>query len=121
MVSRLFEPGREFFGKFLNSAGVESLCAVLREILDNTVVYGNRLDGTRKVSGTVQFLGEGEIDISIEDEGEGFENPEFSLSSLSGWRFTDPERSLRITMDTNTIESSRRGTRTSATVRFMTN
>ena len=119
MVDRLWKPGRDYFRNYLESFEVEALCAVLKEILDNAVVHGNRLDVSKRVSGTIQFLGEDKVDVSIEVDGEGFENSEFSLDSLTEWKFSNGQDVIRIKMEITRVPSNDPGVRTTASLRIV--
>lgn len=51
----------------------ERIAVVLRELLSNAVIHGNRRDPARKVRCWIERTPEGPLKITVEDEGAGFD------------------------------------------------
>jgi serine/threonine-protein kinase RsbW len=64
-----------FIHKFLEADGTEvDIEIALREALANAVVHGNHEDPDRRLHVTCRCSAEGEVSITVNDEGRGFDN-----------------------------------------------
>jgi serine/threonine-protein kinase RsbW len=74
MISPFVDQLMRFISRFRgdeNNFGIER---ALREALANAIVHGNREDPHKRVYVKCRCSGDGEVSISVEDEGHGFEN-----------------------------------------------
>jgi len=61
-----------FFLNSLDEPDRDKGLLVLRELLLNAVVHGNRNNKDKKVHWSIAFLPQGGLEIAVEDEGRGF-------------------------------------------------
>jgi serine/threonine-protein kinase RsbW len=74
MISPLVDELMCFIATFRNRDGSEmDIEIALREALANAVVHGNRQDPRKSVHVTCRCTTDGEVSITVEDEGEGFD------------------------------------------------
>jgi serine/threonine-protein kinase RsbW len=74
MISPVVEQLMCFIGKFRNSDGSElDVEMALREALANAIVHGNRQDSRKCVYVTCRCTIDGEVSITVEDGGQGFD------------------------------------------------
>ena len=59
------------FKEFVNQSLIFSIEFCLRELLNNAVEHGNQFDGAKKIQCLFHYI-DGEIYISVKDEGMGF-------------------------------------------------
>jgi serine/threonine-protein kinase RsbW len=74
IISPLVEQLMRFIARFRNSDGSEfDIEMALREALANAIVHGNHQDPRKSVCVACRCTTDGEVSITVEDEGQGFD------------------------------------------------
>jgi anti-sigma regulatory factor (Ser/Thr protein kinase) len=72
-VFETIDNSSSFFSKFISESEAIGLKVILRELLMNAVVHGNKSKGELLVKCAIEHLGDKAFKISVEDEGGGFD------------------------------------------------
>jgi serine/threonine-protein kinase RsbW len=73
LIFEAIENSAKFLGKFITEPETIGIKVILRELLMNAVIHGNRFNEELLVECTIEHLGEKDFKISVEDEGDGFD------------------------------------------------
>jgi serine/threonine-protein kinase RsbW len=74
-ISPFVDQLMRFIARFRNAdSGESDIETALREALANAVVHGNREDPRKRVFVTCRCTTNGEVSITVQDEGQGFES-----------------------------------------------
>jgi serine/threonine-protein kinase RsbW len=75
IISPSVEQLLRFIARFRNVDGSElDIETALREALANAIIHGNRLDVHKRVYVACRCTAEGEVSLTVQDEGSGFES-----------------------------------------------
>ena len=72
-ISPIVEQLMHFIAKSRSTGASEDIEIALGEALENAVVHGNREDPDKRVYSTCRCTPDGEVSISVQDEGQGFD------------------------------------------------
>src|SRR5579863_3209530 len=74
IISPFVDQLMRFIARFRNSDGSEQdIEMALREALANAIVHGNQQDPTKRASVACRCTTDGEVSITVQDEGRGFD------------------------------------------------
>jgi serine/threonine-protein kinase RsbW len=74
VVDQLMRFIRLFMGNFGSDKRTDDVEIAIREVLSNAVIHGNHEDPGKQVSVTCRCSADGEVLITVRDEGLGFDN-----------------------------------------------
>jgi len=75
IISPFVDQLMRFIARFRNSDGSElDIEMALREALANAIIHGNQQDATKRVSVACRCTTDGEVSITVQDEGQGFDS-----------------------------------------------
>ena len=73
-VFEAIDNSAKFLAKFITESEAVGVKVVLRELLMNAVIHGNRSNGELLVKCAIEYLGDKDFKIWVEDEGSGFDH-----------------------------------------------
>ena len=79
LVERVLHDAEDFFKRHRKTKEIEILLT-LRELLINAIVHGNRNSRDKKVSCSIEILGDGRIQLVVSDQGDGFRHKSVNMS-----------------------------------------
>ena len=95
LISPFVDQLMRFISRFRVSDGDNSeIELALREALVNAVVHGNQHDPHKRVYVKCRCTADGEVSLTVEDEGHGFENHPVRDASSSDHRFRIRDRGM---------------------------
>ena len=74
IISPCVKQTMRFIARFRNKDGSEGIETALREALANAMVHGNQMDAHKRVYVACRCTADGEVSITVQDEGSGFES-----------------------------------------------
>jgi anti-sigma regulatory factor (Ser/Thr protein kinase) len=87
---------------------------VLRELLVNAILHGNREDHSRRVCLSIDRINGAELKITVEDEGEGFDYPSLAYAIEEGHEAGSTSGYAAVTRNCHRLEFSESGRRVAA-------
>jgi len=72
LIFEAIDDSGKFLAKFITESEAIVFKVILRELLMNAVIHGNRSNEKLMVKCSVEYLGDKNFKISVEDEGNGF-------------------------------------------------
>jgi len=95
VISPFVDQFARFVAKFRNAETSEETVEIaLREALANAIVHGNREDPSKRVFVTCRCTTDGEVSITVQDEGQGFEADEVPDPTASDNRLRPSGRGI---------------------------
>jgi serine/threonine-protein kinase RsbW len=72
LILEVIDEAQEFLAKFINESEAMGIKVILRELLMNAVIHGNRSNEKLTVKCNIEHLEDKDFKILVEDEGNGF-------------------------------------------------